>query len=1180
MKTRPCYLCGSQDVDHLETFADDPYLARLEHLPDKSVSYVVCRSCSLVYQNPMLEAQELDEMYGKKYRKELPDETFIGKNSKFTDARAAWIEAHLPTVMDHKRVLDVGCGAGMLLHSFQKRGWEVTGVEPTAAYAEFGSTRFGIEIVPGFYTKETFPGQQFDVITLSQVLEHAMDPGQMLRDCRAALADGGLLFVGVPTLMRPQRPVHPNTLAAPHLWIFSLPTLTRLLQREGFEVVASDCDFKGVMALAKPAAVAASVSMNAPIGVSEPIVVRYQRWRDKESLYYTNLSALKERWPALAKRMDYDLPLEEIEAVKPSETYVNVKFRTKEGKSHWLYGGEPFEAANKALDKHAFGSEGLVIVFGLAMGYMQKLLLDRLGKGHVLVIYERCESFLKVALEHVDLTVFLRDKRVELVIGDDLGRLDHVLAQHSTKYMLTGRLALLQQGMACKWDPAGYKKAHERIGERLKVIQVNKNTRMGLGHLMLKNSLENMHQIMRLPGVNRLKDLFKGKPAIIVSAGPSLQKNLALLKEAQGRAVIIACDTVLRLLVPNGIVPDFTVTADPQEMSYRKFRDIPMDPQSAIVCHPINYPDMIRTFAGRKFAIGSNMSIYRWLSSCCPEKGQLDAGTQSVAHMAFNLAVLLGADPIIFVGQDLCFYDNRKYAGHLSKGSPWERRVLKGKKKTVPAEDIFKAPVETETLFQSFKVLMEDLIKRSRAQCINATEGGIGLKGTTVMTLRDAIDRYCQGEPLGITDRVRRVGGEEREINVARLKKELESAKKSADEVIKDSEKVLRDVRRAKRMLKHESKESAGEQIERLSKVMERHTIRVRDKQKVLNLLGEYAVSLELYMNSQRIIDVDNIEDPRERFRKQVGRAYVYYRGLLRVLRPFADGVKTLQGRVQEWQEVEGWPRETVQQKLKALARYKRLGYFQEAMALAEAVLRERPGHLEAAMHLAEMQVTLHHPAEAQALLDQVAPSGKQSMRRDGLAKECEEKAKAWEQKRTDAVAQYVEQHPLDNGHFYYRLADYDAAIDRYTRAIEATPTSEGYYHLGHAYIARGDRDRAVEMLEHAIRLAPENPVLYRDVGLLAVDNGQDELAEQFWMEALTLGPDDAYLHDLLASLYQRRRDFKRAVEVFEQLVQLYPDRQDLLARFGGFCQELLAEARQLSVAPPSSRVPAGVISV
>ncbi|TKB77727.1 MAG: methyltransferase domain-containing protein, partial [Nitrospira sp.] len=227
MKANSCYLCGSETFEHLVTFPDDPYLKRLSGLKEPSVTYVVCRTCGFVFQNPTLEPQELDEMYGEKYRKDLPDEEFISRNTVFTDGRVRWIEEHLGPVpvlteggqapggngsAPGKRVLDVGCGAGVLLNSFKRRGWTVKGVEPTAAYAEFGSRRFDIPITPGFFTEASFPGETFDLITLSQVLEHATDPGQMLRDCRAKLGPTGRLFVGVPTLLRPQRPIHVNTL--------------------------------------------------------------------------------------------------------------------------------------------------------------------------------------------------------------------------------------------------------------------------------------------------------------------------------------------------------------------------------------------------------------------------------------------------------------------------------------------------------------------------------------------------------------------------------------------------------------------------------------------------------------------------------------------------------------------------------------------------------------------------------------------------------------------------------------------------------------------------------------------------------------------------------------------------------------------------------------------------------
>ena len=77
------------------------------------------------------------------------------------------------------------------------------------------------------------------------------------------------------------------------------------------------------------------------------------------------------------------------------------------------------------------------------------------------------------------------------------------------------------------------------------------------------------------------------------------------------------------------------------------------------------------------------------------------------------------------------------------------------------AKDILGRPVETTTLFMSFKIMLEDLIKQSPARIINATEGGLGLLGTEIMTLRDALDDCCPAEPIDIKRRFASVSGEE-----------------------------------------------------------------------------------------------------------------------------------------------------------------------------------------------------------------------------------------------------------------------------------------------------------------------------------------------------------------------------------------------------------------------------------
>ncbi|MBI5213053.1 MAG: DUF115 domain-containing protein, partial [Nitrospirae bacterium] len=829
-----------------------------------------------------------------------PNKEYLKWNYAYSKKRYEWIKKQIG---EHRaKALDVGCAAGATMKVLKEDAWEVYGIEPADVFADFGRKHLTLDIKTGFYGKDSFPDEKFNLIIISQVLEHILDPVGILNAAKENLADDGFLFIGVPTVFRPIKPIHPNTLQAIHLYMFSLNTLRLFLSKHGFDVTAHTSDQKGLMVVAKKAVVSGQESeIGSQRGDDYQRILedfRIMNDNDKETLYNKNIAALNRNNPEAAKTAIIDWDTSHIRIVEGQwsrNDSLNLMISRQsaiidqQSVEKPLYTKEPIEAAREAVENIDFKGEGIVVLFGFAMGYFAVEVLKKLGQGHVIIIIERDKAMFKAVLKHMDLKEFFEDGRVHIVIGDNLTLLDVLLSRHSNKYLLAQKLFALKHHPSFSLHPEWYKGVIEHIKDRLKVVQINRNTMMGLGFHMMNNILDNMPLICDMPGVNKLKGLFKGVPAIIVSAGPSLEKNVTLLKEAKGKAVIIACDTVIRLLLPNGIMPDLIVTADPLEATYRKFRDLPMDKDSNLVCHPINYPEIINTFAGRRFLIGGKTNIYKWLSGYWGEKGSIDVSSQCVAHMAFNLARLIGSEPIIFIGQDLCYYDRKRQAANLVKGAPWEHKELKG---IVGRKDILGNDVETSLLFESFKVLFDDLVPKSKIRCINATEGGLGVKETEIMTLKDVIDEVIPSEPVDIAGKINSVYKEGENLDINGLLNELQKAHADVRDIIRTGEKIIKYAQKVEKLVKVGRDET--EHFNRLSQEAEKLGGKIKGKEQFLSIFSEYAYGLELVMSSQKITEIDDIDDPAERFKKQMKRADTYYSSIIKFLKPFEKGVKSL----------------------------------------------------------------------------------------------------------------------------------------------------------------------------------------------------------------------------------------------------------------------------------------------
>lgn len=266
--------------------------------------------------------------------------------------------------------------------------------------------------------------------------------------------------------------------------------------------------------------------------------------------------------------------------------------------------------------------------------------------------------------------------------------------------------------------------------------------------LGFKQNMQNLKHLTRSKDVSHLKNQFENIPAIVVSAGPSLNKNIKHLKKIKTSAVIIAVDTIAQRLCDEGIIPDFICSIERGEVVYSYFYKNKRFPADIPIVAPLLlYPKIFDEHDGDIIIpMRSGVGEYSWLQQILglSDDASISIGI-SCAHVAFGFAAHIGASPIVLVGQDLAFgssvsethavgtiYDNTKSANEEASS-----------KKEVYTEGYLGTDVATTDLWNSFRTWFEFEISEKKLNVINATEGGARIANTTQMNLENVINRYC-----------------------------------------------------------------------------------------------------------------------------------------------------------------------------------------------------------------------------------------------------------------------------------------------------------------------------------------------------------------------------------------------------------------------------------------------------
>lgn len=262
----------------------------------------------------------------------------------------------------------------------------------------------------------------------------------------------------------------------------------------------------------------------------------------------------------------------------------------------------------------------------------------------------------------------------------------------------------------------------------------------------LKHNLKNLKHILDSKDTTQLLNLYKDTPAIIVSAGPSLNKNIRQLKNAEGKAIIIAVDTIVSRLLKENIIPDFICSIERIPEVYEYFYQDKIYPKEITLVGPSVLDSRIfEEYKGNVIIPFRNeIAETEWLQRILgqPVESGFSMGS-SCAHVAFGLAEHLGCSPLILVGQDLAYGENLNETHASGTFYDEKERKEEGKGNQEYVEGYFGGKVLTTKIWLQFKTWFEKRIRESNLHVIDATEGGAKIQFTENETLESCILKYC-----------------------------------------------------------------------------------------------------------------------------------------------------------------------------------------------------------------------------------------------------------------------------------------------------------------------------------------------------------------------------------------------------------------------------------------------------
>ncbi|EAJ3607696.1 motility associated factor glycosyltransferase family protein [Campylobacter coli] len=368
--------------------------------------------------------------------------------------------------------------------------------------------------------------------------------------------------------------------------------------------------------------------------------------------------------------------------------------------------------------------------YGFGNGILFKALLQNKNHQHI-VVFEKDIEIIWIMFHILDFSSELQSARLMVLNTNKLEIQDYNELCSSKPFFQFSRIYFLE--LMSHY----YERFHEDIlGLNKKLAENFKNSIVSYGNDStdtlqgIEQFVYNLPQMITHPSYKELLSKRKGisDTAIIVSTGPSLTKQLPLLKKYASKATIFCADSSYPILAKHGIKPDYVCMLERTEITAEFFNHDfgEFDKDIVFICAGVVHPKAIEYLKGRNLVITQKVLAFPYYINL--KDFSYAAVEFSVAHMSYFLSVLLNHKNIIFIGQDLAYAENgNSHPDDYQNSANYESQMYKhilteaygGKKE-----------IKTHEVWIFFKQILEAMIIKYHITTYNCTEGGARIEGT------------------------------------------------------------------------------------------------------------------------------------------------------------------------------------------------------------------------------------------------------------------------------------------------------------------------------------------------------------------------------------------------------------------------------------------------------------------